>query len=127
MSSVFISYRRDDAAPYAGRISDKLRSMPSIKRVFFDVASVRPGEDFRAAIEDAVASCDVLLAVIGRNWSGASKGGMWQRIDAPHDMVRFEIASALRKGIAVIPVLVAGADMPSLNGLLLKGRSCQHV
>lgn len=42
MSSVFISYRRDDAAPYAGRIGDRLRTTPGIERVFLDVASVKP-------------------------------------------------------------------------------------
>jgi hypothetical protein len=40
-----------------------------------------------------------------------------RRLDSPEDFVRLEIAAALRRDIAVIPVLVQGAAMPSKQEL----------
>ena len=33
-----------------------------------DVAGIKPGRDFRKAIDSNVANCDALLAVIGKGW-----------------------------------------------------------
>jgi hypothetical protein len=82
-----------------------------------DIDTLRPGVDFVKAIQDAVTSCDVLLAVIGRNWLNVSDDDGRRRLDNPHDFVRVEIATALKAGIYVIPVLVAGAKMPRPNDL----------
>jgi hypothetical protein len=48
----------------------------------------------------------VLIAVIGKRWliSLTEQGG--RRLDNPDDLVRLEIATALKYGIQVIPVLV---------------------
>jgi hypothetical protein len=54
----------------------------------------------------------VLLALIGRNWLHAADKDGRRRLDIPDDFVRLEIAAALRRDIAVIPVLVQGATMP---------------
>ena len=49
-------------------------------RVFMDVDSIEPGDDFAEVIANAVGSCTVLLAVIGDRWLGAPMqpgGGAW--------------------------------------------------
>ena len=73
--------------------------------------------DFIRTIEEAVAACDVLLAVIGERWLTATDEEGRRRLDNPEDFVRIEIATALKRGIRVIPVLVDGASMPRSGDL----------
>lgn len=68
MGGVFISYRREDSGPYAGRLRDALSNHFGPSQVFRDIDRIRPGERFPRVIEQAVASCDALLAVIGPTW-----------------------------------------------------------
>src|SRR5262245_23457618 len=62
-AKVFISYRRDDAAAYAGRIEDRLKDEFGRDNVFMDVGSILLGVNFVTALNEAVAQCEVLLAV----------------------------------------------------------------
>jgi len=82
-----------------------------------DVAAIEPGRDFRKAIDQSVASCNVLLAVIGREWLESKDEAGERRLDDPNDFVRVELASALRRDIPVVPVLVRGAKMPRVDQL----------
>jgi hypothetical protein len=77
-----------------------------------DVAAIEPGQDFRNAIDKSVASCSVLLAVIGPQWVDARDASGGRRLDDPADFVRIELASALLSHIPVVPVLVRGARVP---------------
>jgi hypothetical protein len=77
-----------------------------------DVAAVEPGRDFRKAIDQSVATCSVLLAIIGQEWLELKDATGRRRLDNPDDFVRIELASALRRDIPVIPILVRGAKMP---------------
>jgi TIR domain len=110
-SRVFISYRREDSGYPAGWLFDQLAASLGADRVFKDVDSIEPGDDFAEVISDAVSSCAVLLAVIGDRWlAAADEDG--RRLDDPGDFVRLEIEAALTRGVRVIPVLVGGARMP---------------
>jgi hypothetical protein len=82
-----------------------------------DVAAIEPGKDFRKAIDESVASCSVLLAMIGQNWLETKDATGQRRLEDSHDFVRLELASALRRDIPVIPVLVRGAKMPTVDQL----------
>ena len=110
--AIFISYRRDDTEGEAGRLFDDLTRSFGENSVFMDVAGINPGVDFRKAIDDNVASCGVLLAVIGPTWATITDSSGTRRLDDANDFVRLEIASALAREIAVIPVLVHDAKMP---------------
>jgi len=110
--AIFISYRRDDTEGEAGRLFDDLTRSFGEDSVFMDVSGINPGVDFRKAIDDNVASCGVLLAIIGPAWSSMKNSAGERRLDDPNDFVRLEIASALARNIAVIPVLVHDAKMP---------------
>lgn len=116
MTSIFVSYRRTDAPGHAGRLFDHLVDRFGQASVFKDLDSMEPGADFVEVIEETVAACDALIAVIGRDWLAAEQGGS-RRLDDPEDWVRLEIANALRRKIRVVPVLVAGASMPSAADL----------
>jgi len=123
MADVFLSYRRSDAEGWAGRLSHSLRAELG-DAIFRDIESIPAGADYASVIAEQLKSCAVLLALIGPRWRDA-------RLEDPEDLLRHEIASALRaqKKILVIPVLVGGAKMPSVDDLpddikLLAGR--QH-
>ncbi|MFI6766936.1 toll/interleukin-1 receptor domain-containing protein [Streptomyces sp. NPDC050355] len=109
---IFISYRRDDTAPYAGWLQDRLAQHYGASKIFMDVAYLQPGADFPRIIAQAISSCDVLIALIGPAWVGSTSNGK-TRIQEADDWVRLEIESALDQGITVIPLLVDGALLPS--------------
>jgi len=117
MSGIFISYRREDSGGHAGRLFDRLRDHFGKKRVFMDVTRIEPGEDFVEAIDRAVGSCDVLLAVIGRQWLTCTDETGRRRLDNPNDLLRVETATALKRNVRVVPVLVQGAKTPSTEAL----------
>jgi len=112
MRAIFISYRRDDTEGHAGRLFEDLCERFGKDAVFMDVAGIEPGRDFRRAIEQQVASCGVLLAVIGKDWLNVTDAQGRRRLDDPYDFVRLETAGALKRDIPVIPVLVHQAEMP---------------
>jgi TIR domain len=109
---VFISYRRDDSAPYAGRLYDRLADAIGQENIFMDVDSISFGLDFADAIGTAVSSCDVLLAIIGPEWLTISDRDR-RRLDDPDDFVRLEIEAALERNVRVVPVLVDEAELPA--------------
>lgn len=108
MPTVFVCYRREDAAASAGRVFDRLVSRFGRRNVFMDIDTVRPGQDFAARVEDFVAGCDSLVAIVGPDWLRSDVAGT-RRIDDPTDYVRLEIEAALARDTQVIPVLVGGA------------------
>ena len=117
MRAIFISYRRDDSEGQAGRLLKDLAGHFGQDAVFMDVAGIAPGRDFRRVIDEHVATCGVLLAVIGKAWITAQDASGRRRLDDPADFVRLETASALKRDIPVIPVLVHGAGMPEAGQL----------
>jgi hypothetical protein len=110
--AVFISYRREDSEGEAGRLFVDLAAQFGKSNVFMDVTGIAPGRDFRKIVDKNVASCGVLLAIIGKGWIDAKDDAGRRRLDDPLDFVRLETASALKRDIPVIPVLVRGAPMP---------------
>jgi TIR domain len=117
MAVVFLSYRRSDTGGYAGRLADALEVRFGKGSVFQDVAAIAPGSNFVDAINAAVARCGVLIVLIGDTWLTEKDAGGRERLADPEDFVRLEVASALRQGRPVLPVLVEGAAMPTETSL----------
>jgi hypothetical protein len=115
--AIFISYRRDESAGYAGRLADSFDEHFGEDIIFRDIDSLEPGLDFAEAIERALESSEVLIAVIGKHWLTATDAAGQKRLEDPHDYVRTEIATALKRHIRVIPLLIQGAAMPSARDL----------
>jgi hypothetical protein len=114
----FVSYRREDAAGFAGRLCDSLERLLPNEPIFRDVDGLSPGQDFVAAIDARLRQCGVCLAVIGRDWLNARDAEGRRRLDQPDDFVRLELMAALaRPEVLVVPVLVEGASMPAAEGL----------
>lgn len=108
-AKIFISYRREDCRDQAGRIYDRLSTAFGRSDIFMDIDNLRPGERFDRKLEEALQQCDIFLAMIGRDWTGhfAKRQEMGER-----DYVREEIATALLRGMPVIPVLIDRTPMP---------------
>ena len=85
--------------------------------LLMDVDAIEPGFDFVKQLETQVSQCDALLALIGPHWSAAEDEQGRRRLEDETDYVRIEIASALKRGIPVIPVLLDGTPMPSQSEL----------
>jgi hypothetical protein len=114
---IFVSYRRDETAGYAGRLADRLNEHFGEDKVFRDIDSLEPGLDFSEAIERAIESSEVLIAVVGKNWLTVTDAVGQKRLENSDDYVRVEIATALKRNIRVVPLLVQGASMPSTDEL----------
>lgn len=113
MPRIFISYRRNDSAGHAGRLYDRLRAHFGAERVFMDVTGIEAGTDFVETIDAAVGGCDVLIAVIGREWTHSTDNAGHRRLELANDFIRLEVGSALKRKVRVVPVLVEGALMPA--------------
>jgi formylglycine-generating enzyme required for sulfatase activity len=113
MSTVFISYRRENTAGEARALFNDLIARLGEDSVFMDVDSIALGRDFRSVLRETTASCDLMLVLIGRNWADAKDEGGRTRLENPADYVRLEIEAALKRNIPVTPVLVQGAHMPA--------------
>ena len=114
MSSIFISYRREDAAAYAGRLCDQLNRLAGADRVFMDVEDITPGQKFATTIDNTMANCDIALIVIGPRWADILR----ERAQSPKpDYVAREIEAALARQITIVPVLVGGAVISCLDNL----------
>ena len=105
---IFISYRRDDSAGEAGRLSDHLAAAFGGDLVFLDVATIVAGDDWRGRIDVALDNCDTMLVVVGRQWltRHSSTHPAVRRIDEHNDMVAWEVARGLSRGLRVVQVLV---------------------
>jgi hypothetical protein len=114
---IFINYRRGDDPGFAQALFGRLELAFPHEQLFMDVDNIAPGLDFVRVLDERVAECDVLLAVIGKGWIEARDAAGTRRLDDPGDFVRIEIASALSQGKRVIPVLVGDAQMPRREDL----------
>lgn len=82
-----------------------------------DVDDIPLGVDFSKYIDEKVGRCEVLLAVIGRDWLSVTDENGNRRLDLPDDFVRTELESALKRNIPVVPLLVRRASMPDADDL----------
>ena len=114
---IFISYRRGTNTAHAGWLGAKLSEHFGSHKVFRDIDSIEPGLDFVEAIERALDSNEVMIAVIGDSWLTVADATGRPRLQNPDDYVRLEIATALEHNVRVIPVLVGEATMPPANEL----------
>ena len=127
MPLFFVSYRREDSAGHAGRLTDALETRFGHDSVFRDVDDIVPGEDYGQVITDRLEEVAAVLVLIGPGWLEA--GGEDRRLDRADDFVRREIEWALASGKPVFPILIGDAVMPDEKALPLsiKGLSARHA
>jgi len=106
---IFLSYRSEDAAPYARLLQYELRERIPDTRIFMDLDSIEPGLDFAEVIREAVEGCTIFVALSGVSgppspMMRAACGSMTRTITCAS-----RSQTALDQGVRVIPVLVDGA------------------
>ena len=111
---VFISYRRCEATGFAGRLAESLENLLGKARTFRDVDDIRPGEDFEVVLKRELADTETVVVLIGKQWLAELNARL---ASLEPDFVRIEIATALRLGKVVIPVLLNGAERPAAEAL----------
>ncbi|WP_230971086.1 toll/interleukin-1 receptor domain-containing protein [Nitrogeniibacter aestuarii] len=128
MGHIFISYRRDDSAGYAGRLEEALQAYFGPDAVFRDVDDLVPGMAFSSALDARIDAARVVLVLIGPGWLDADRDGV-RRLEQADDYVRREVAQALASAKPVIPVLLGGAQLPAREALPapLKGLVDRHA
>jgi hypothetical protein len=109
---IFISYRRTDTKAVSRLIFEELCRRFGREHVFFDVDRIPLGAEHHRHLADQVASCSVLLVVIGDRWAEGP------RAFSDDDLVRMEVRAALEAGIPIVPILADGADFPSASDAL---------
>lgn len=100
---IFINYRRDDVPGDARGIREALVSEFGKDAVFMDVDNLLAGQRFDKELEQALAQCQVLIAVMGPRWMELLTA---RAQSGERDYVREEIAAALKRSITVFPVRV---------------------
>lgn len=138
---ILMSYRREDVNKRVRRLHAGLLDAFGREAVFMDAGGSRTRAGFSAALDEALLQCDVVLALIGKNWrrgvgsqdhTGPVLPGVLDAVFGDlvrgtnqvdrfiHDrdeLVELELESALRQGIKVIAVLLDGADIPTRHDL----------
>ena len=113
MTGIFISYRQDDAKPWALLLRDELAEVFGDEHVFLDKDTLRAG-NWRKQIREALDRCRVVLVVMGRRWLTIMDENGQRHLDRTDDVHRQEIALALsRSDVTVIPVRVDGDRCPT--------------
>ncbi|MEP6844935.1 MAG: CD225/dispanin family protein [Panacibacter sp.] len=115
--TIFINYRKDDSNWNALALYNDLQKYFDKEQLFKDFNAILPGDDFVVSIQNALNKCNVLLVIIGRTWLQMEGADGKRRLDDPDDFVRLEVATALERGIQVVPVLFDGAPMPKIGEL----------
>jgi len=93
VNGIFLSYRRQDAATYAGRSRADLAQRHGDPNVFLDIADLTPGANGSDRLHEIVDTCDLVPVVIGTRWLQAADTERRRRIEDPGDFIRAEIAS----------------------------------
>jgi hypothetical protein len=112
MPKIFISYRRTDTGPEAGRLRTDLVHHFGEQQIFRDKDSIPPGVDWREEVRTALSGDTVVLALIGKTWIAAKDSSGQRIIDSGESNNRLELEIALRENLRTIPVLVEGAEVP---------------
>ncbi len=88
-------------------LSDRLGA----EEIFKSSESIPPGADFAEVLVNQAAACKLMCVLIGPGWLDARSEDGVRLLDRAHDWVRLEIATALRAGNRVVPVLLGDATM----------------
>jgi hypothetical protein len=126
LSGIFISYRRRDHPEIVHNIYQQLAKRYGASRVFLDVDRLVGGVRFHSHIREALKGVTVVLVIIGPSWTRLTEEGKQKaKLQNPADYLRLEVEQALESSISLIPIRIAGADLPrapevpkSLRGLL---------
>jgi hypothetical protein len=119
--TVFVNYRKAEAAGWARLLYATLAAEFGGDNVFLDQVTLEPGVKWLQGIRSRSTGCTAFVALIGPKWAETLN----QRAEGgEEDFVRSEIETALEGGSQVrevIPALIEGAAIPSKDDLRYLG------
>ncbi|MEV6499841.1 toll/interleukin-1 receptor domain-containing protein [Streptomyces prunicolor] len=111
MPRIFLSFRKPDSRWMRDRVYRALSDRLGADEIFKSGRSIPPGADFAEILRRQAAECELMCVLIGPGWLDARSEDGVRLLDRAHDWVRVEIATALRAGNRVVPVLLGDATM----------------
>jgi hypothetical protein len=117
VTKIFLCYRSGDDAYAAALLDEKLSDVVGRQNVFRASRSISPGESYSEAIMTSLEHCDTVLVVIGKTWREHIEKSGDHAPRTQEDWVRTEIATALRNGKRVIPILLSRAERLTVHDL----------
>jgi len=108
---IFLSFRKPDSRWMRDRVYRALSDRLGADEIFKSGRSIPPGADFAEILRRQAAECELMCVLIGPGWLDARSEDGVRLLDRAHDWVRVEIATALRAGNRVVPVLLGDATM----------------
>jgi hypothetical protein len=115
---VFVNFRKADERVLRGRIHRSLVEHFGPDQVFKSGSSIEPGSEYAGILLRQAAQCEVMLVLIGPGWLALRDRAGHRLLDRDFDWVREEIATSVRAGNRVIPVLLGDTVMlPAENEL----------
>ncbi|MFE9093029.1 toll/interleukin-1 receptor domain-containing protein [Streptomyces sp. NPDC007264] len=111
MPRIFLSFRKPDSRWMRDRVYRALSDRLGANEIFKSGQSIPPGADFAEILRRQAAECELMCVLIGPGWLDARGEDGVRLLDRAHDWVRLEIATALRAGNRVVPVLLGDATM----------------
>jgi TIR domain len=114
-AKIFLSYRREDTAGYAGRIQERLAKQFGQVTLFIDVDAIPLGANYPEVLLEEVGKCEVFIALMGERWREALADKTNRGLV---DFFRLEIATALHgSDVRVIPIFLDDAKAPEAKDL----------
>ncbi len=111
MPRIFLSFRKPDSRWMRDRVYRALCDRLGSDEIFKSGQSIPPGADFAEILRRQATECELMCVLIGPGWLDARGEDGMRLLDRAHDWVRVEIATALRAGNRVVPVLLGDATM----------------
>ncbi|TDP89637.1 TIR domain-containing protein [Labedaea rhizosphaerae] len=122
---LFINFRVGDGADKAAWLDSELSTVFGRDQVFRSSRSLPLGQDYDPGLWAAVENCSAMIVVVGERWLTDFRARLFE----PDDIVRKEIATALKAGKPVIPVLEQAGRMRAdqLPPDLAPLAKCQYI
>ena len=111
-SRIFISYRRSgEKFATQNILCDGLQEHFK-SAVFIDIHGIRGGENFKEKLAKVLKECEVMLVVMHKGWVQT-----FNDYASEKDYVLYEITTALKREIPIIPILIDEAKFPQEDEL----------
>lgn len=107
-----MSYRRADTQEIADLLYARLAGQFGASNVFMDRADIEHGQRWRDEVTRQIVAADMFVVLIGPSWLQTLRTRAEQ-----DDVLRSELTSALGHQRQIIPVLIDGTPMPSVEQL----------
>jgi len=125
MPRFFLSYRCEDGQAQAAllraagqRAAGAQRLRAADGDIWTEANPNLRGEDLAVDVRVRLLDCDALLALIGPRWLGPADPLTGAScLSDRHDPVHCAIATALRVGVPVIPILIDGSSLPAASAI----------